>query len=81
MAGGFDVAAYDVVLLCPYIHKAVRDRIVSRLAELNPPPSIIEIRETASGHRIALLNSSDGSRPAPVEDLITALSARQPPEQ
>jgi hypothetical protein len=73
--GEWEHEAYDVIVLCPYVTGELHDALVERLASFTAdPPAVVEIRETATGHTVGLLNECPRTHLV-ADSIVAALSA------
>lgn len=76
--GEWEREGYDVIVLCPYVTGELEDALIDRLASFNAvPPAVVELRETAAGHVVQLLNP-DARTHAVADSIVDALAATAP---
>jgi hypothetical protein len=76
--GQWEHEAYDVIVLCPYVTGQLEDEMIKRLATFTAvPPAVVEMRETASGHIVQILNAEARTHSL-ADPVVMALAASKP---
>ena len=76
--GEWEHEAYDVIVLCPYVTGELENELIERLASFTAaPPAVVEMRETASGHIVQILNA-DPRTHSLADPVVVALAASKP---
>jgi hypothetical protein len=76
--GQWEHDAYDVIVLCPYVTSELEDELIERLANFTAfPPAVVEMRETAAGHTVQILNREKRTHSL-ADPVVVALAASKP---